>query len=96
MDIGSTYGERIVFFRLLKGWNQKQLWEAAGFTQSHLSDMENNHAMPDAQELERLALFLEQPVAYLCVLHKVELPAELLARAQAISQALKAKGRKRR
>ena len=97
MDIGITLGQRIVLFRQLKGWSQTRLWQAAGIGQSRMSDIENDNARATFDEVERLALFLEQPLEYFSILRKVVLPPELMTTLRTMAEAdAKAKGRKNR
>lgn len=68
MDIGSTIGKRIQFFRNLKGWNQTRLWREAGIGQSRLSKIENDTTEPYFWEVMRIAFLLEQPLHHFDVL----------------------------
>lgn len=77
MDIGSTIGQRIVFFRDLKGWNQMELCKATGIKQSRMSKIQNGHNRPSFDEVDRIALFLEQPLQYFSMVRKVVLPANM-------------------
>lgn len=63
MKIGTTVGDRIRYYRIRKGWIQAQLWKAAGMGQSRLSRIENGRKQPYFWEMERIALFLEVPLA---------------------------------
>lgn len=79
MDIGTTIGERIVYFRQLKGWSQKQLREAAGILQSRMSKIESGDAKPRFDEVELLSLLLEQPLEFFSILRRVVMPGHYAA-----------------
>lgn len=60
MELPPELGARIVYFRELKGWNQKRLIRESGILQSRMSKIENDRAKPYFWEVERIALLLEQ------------------------------------
>ena len=59
----ATVGQLIVYYRELKGWSQKRLYLAVGMRQSRLSSLERGSHEPSFAEVDRIAFFLEQPLA---------------------------------
>lgn len=69
----NTLGERIRHFRELKRWTQPQLAKASGIGQDRISKIENGRRNAYFWEVERLALYLEVPLAWLdTVRHRLE------------------------
>jgi transcriptional regulator with XRE-family HTH domain len=58
MDIGN----RIKFYRKVKGYTLKELAEIIGVTYPYISDMENNKKSPSMETLQKLSNALETPV----------------------------------
>ncbi len=64
-DWAKTVGRRIREFREAAGWNQSQLAEKAGLTQSHISRLENAEHSATNFTLEKIAKALGVPIARL-------------------------------
>lgn len=52
-------GERVVAFRIQKGWSQQRLSEELGVNQPHVSQIENDHRRPSAFLVRKLAYALD-------------------------------------
>jgi transcriptional regulator with XRE-family HTH domain len=52
-------GERIVAFRIRKGWSQQMLAGVLGVNQPHISQIENDHRRPSAFLVRKLAYALD-------------------------------------
>lgn len=50
-----TIGSQVRKYRILKGWNLRELGEKAGLAASTLSDIENDKAMPSIKRLRNIA-----------------------------------------
>lgn len=69
----TTLGERLRYFRELKGWTQTQLALGTSIGQTRISRIENERDKPYFWEVERLALYLEVPLGWLdTVRHRLE------------------------
>ncbi|MBL7950823.1 MAG: helix-turn-helix transcriptional regulator [Flavobacteriales bacterium] len=55
-----TLGKLIVYLRESKGWDQHTLVALTGLKQSRLSSLERDTRKPSFEEMDVLALFLEQ------------------------------------
>ncbi|MEY2930227.1 MAG: hypothetical protein RL033_976, partial [Pseudomonadota bacterium] len=53
------------YYRLLKGWSQKQLAEKVGTSQSYIARLETGGVDPQASTLRRIAAALDAPVSEL-------------------------------
>ena len=70
-----SIGKLIVYYRELKGWSQKQLRLAVGLSQSRLSSLERDTRKPGYEELDRIALLLEQSADRFSLLRRQVPPA---------------------
>ena len=70
-----TVGQLIVYYRELKGWSQKRLRLAVGLSQSRLSSLERDTRKPGYEELDRIALLLEQSADRFSLLRRQVPPA---------------------
>lgn len=57
-----SIGDLITYYRERKGWAQKQLYTAVGIGQSRMSKLEKGKNKPSFDEMQRIALYLEQPL----------------------------------
>lgn len=78
MDTGNTYGQRIVYFRKLRGFTQAQLARMAEIKPARLSRLERDRAKLMWDEAERISLVLDQPIERFHTLTKVFIPASSL------------------
>ena len=82
MQRGATLGKLIVSAREAKGWSQKQLRQVVHIGQSRMSKIENDNAVPDFHELDRIALVLGKTLSHFSLLQPP--PAEMPAAAGAL------------
>ena len=75
-------GERIVAFRIRKGWSQQMLAEVLGVNQSHVSQIENDHRRPSAFLVRKLAYALDATAEELLL---GELPTSSSDKAKAVA-----------
>lgn len=57
-----SIGDLITYYREKKGWPQKRLYTEVGIKQSRMSKLEKDKNEPSFKEMQRIALYLEQPL----------------------------------
>jgi ribosome-binding protein aMBF1 (putative translation factor) len=75
-------GERVVAFRIHKGWSQQRLSEELGVNQPHVSQIENDHRRPSAFLVRKLAYALDVTAEELLL---GELPTRSTDKTQAVA-----------
>lgn len=79
MDSTLTLGEYLRHLRRRKGWNLQQLAHNSGLSVSHLSRLENDNGLPNAQTVVNLSTALEGDLEQMLQLADC-LPEEILDR----------------
>ena len=79
MDSTLTLGEYLRHLRRRKGWNLQQLAHDSGLSVSHLSRLENDNGLPNAETVVKLSTSLDGDLEQMLQLADC-LPAEILER----------------
>lgn len=79
MDSTLTLGEYLRHLRRRKGWNLQQLAHDSGLSVSHLSRLENDNGLPNAETVVKLSTSLDGDLEQMLQLADC-LPAEILDR----------------
>ena len=79
MQTGLTLGEYVRHLRRRKNWNLQELAKASGLSVSHLSRLENDNNLPNADTVVKLSAALEGDLEQMLQLADC-LPREILAR----------------
>jgi transcriptional regulator with XRE-family HTH domain len=79
MDVAPTFGEYVRRLRRRKRWGLQELADSAGLSVSHLSRIENDNAVPNAESVVKLNGALEGDLGQMLELADC-LPREILER----------------
>ena len=79
MDSGLTFGEYLRHLRRRRNWNLQHLAQASGLSVSHLSRLENDNNLPNAETVVKLSAALDGDLDQMLGLADC-LPREILER----------------
>ena len=79
METGLTLGEYVRHLRRRKNWNLQELAHASGLSVSHLSRLENDNNLPNAETVVKLSAALDGDLEHMLQLADC-LPVEILER----------------